>query len=456
MKNGLTRRQLLRRGGLAVGAGMAALGGLGPLQHLASAQVAPGAPDRYYIFVYFSGGWDVLLGLDPRDPREFPSEEESIARTRIQPAYEQVALPDADIIRVDENRAFGPYIGDLVRHTDKFTVVRGINMETLGHASGRRRFLTGKPSSGVQARGSNGTTWLAGHLGQGELIPQLSLRTESYNKDMPNFATALRVNSVPDLLRALRPSSSLFDPRLQREMDLALGRTSSCPDAIKSTAWQNAEFSRKQARDVVESDVGGYFDFAARTPAMEALRGHYGFTRVDNSAGVGAALAAQAITNRVSRAVSVTLVGGLDTHDGNSWRTNQGLRQRSGFNAIARLIEDLESREYGDGSSWFDHTTIVAFSEFSRTPALNAIGGRDHHFTNSCLIAGGGVQGGQIIGASSNVAMESMATNLQTGRPDPGGVVLKPEHILRTLFDEVGIDGRPDLRVRGMPALMRS
>ena len=28
-------------------------------------------PYRKFVFVYFSGAWDVLLGLDPRDPDEF-------------------------------------------------------------------------------------------------------------------------------------------------------------------------------------------------------------------------------------------------------------------------------------------------------------------------------------------------------------------------------------------------
>lgn len=449
----LTRRQLLKRSALALGAGVAATS-FGALDHLAQAQNAD-APDRFYIFLYFGGGWDVLLGLDPRDPRDFPSTLESIARTRIQPAYERVDLVDADIIRVDEQRAFGPYIGDLQRMADDFTVVRGINMETLGHAPGRRRFLTGKPASGIQARGSNGATWLAGHLGRQELIPQLSLRTESYNTELPNFATALRVNNVPDLLRALRPASSLLDPRLQAQMDVALGRAADCPPAQASPVWQSAQFAHNQARDVVDSDIGGLFDFGANTPEMQALRDHYGFARADNSPAAGAALAAQAITNRVSRAVSVTLVGGLDTHTNNNWRGLQGLRQQAGFNAIARLIEDLKAREYADGRSWFDQTTIVAFSEFSRTPALNPQGGRDHHFTNSCLLAGGGIRGGQIIGATSDVQMESMRTNLRTGRPDPAGVVLKPEHVLRTLYDEVGIDRTPDLRVEGIPALMR-
>ena len=44
------------------------------LNHLVHAQARNlDAPDRYYIFCYFGGGWDVFLSLDPRDPRDFPS-----------------------------------------------------------------------------------------------------------------------------------------------------------------------------------------------------------------------------------------------------------------------------------------------------------------------------------------------------------------------------------------------
>ena len=87
-KTPLHRRDFLR-GSLAAGAGLATLGGLDPLQQLSYAQQTnPDAPDRYYIFCYFSGGWDVLLGLDPRDPRDFPSETESLRHSRIQPGYE--------------------------------------------------------------------------------------------------------------------------------------------------------------------------------------------------------------------------------------------------------------------------------------------------------------------------------------------------------------------------------
>ena len=43
----------------------------------------------------------------------------------------------------------------------KICVVRGMSMETLTHEAGRRRFITGKPPSGLLARGSSGATWLA-------------------------------------------------------------------------------------------------------------------------------------------------------------------------------------------------------------------------------------------------------------------------------------------------------
>ena len=57
------------------------------------------------------------------------------------------------------------------------------------------------------------------------------------------------------------------------------------------------------------------------------------------------------------------------------------------------------------------------------------------------------MRGNQVIGASSDLALQPTKTNLLTGLPDLGGEVIRPEHILQTLFDEVGIGSAPDLRV---------
>ena len=452
----MNRRRFLKNS-LVVGGGAMAFGGGDFVHQLAHAQTANlDAPDRYYIFCYFSGGWDVLLSLDPRDPRAFPSTAESLRQSRIQPGYETLQMPDADVVRTRDGRMFGPFIGDLYNHADKLTVVRGMNMETVAHAGGRRRFLTGKPPSGVLARGSSSSTWLSGRLGKDDLIPNLSLRVEAYNVDQPNYATALRVSTVPDLLRALRPSSQPLFPRLRRQVDQAIQAASNCPPSLRSSAWQKAEFARSKSRDVVQSRLDSLFDFGARTPLMDELRGHYGFNQVDNSAGVSAALAVQAITTGVSRCVTVNMVGGLDSHDGNGWTQDQGPRQRTGFNAIARMVEDLANRPYDETSSWLDKTIIVGFSEFSRTPMLNSRGGRDHHITNSCFLLGGSVRGGQVIGATTNVAMQSNPTDPRTGRVSPDGVILRPEHVLRSLYDEVGIGDGPDLRVGRLNTLLRT
>ena len=207
------RRTFLKA--LGIGGGAVAMGQLGFLDQLAHAQVQNlDAPDRYYIFCYFGGGWDVLLSLDPRDQREFPSSTESLRETRIQPGYDTQQRPDLDVIRTDDGRIFGPFIGELQRHFDKLTVVRGMNMETLSHTGGRRRFITGKAPSGTLARGSSASTWLASHLGANDLIPNLSLRIESYNQGLPNYASALRVSNVP-VTASTQTSTTVVAPTAQ-------------------------------------------------------------------------------------------------------------------------------------------------------------------------------------------------------------------------------------------------
>lgn len=69
--------------------------------------------------------------------------------------------------------------------------------------------------------------------------------------------------------------------------------------------------------------------------------------------------------------------------------------------ATATLLEDLRER------GMLDETLVVAMGEMGRTPKLNANGGRDH-WTRcwSIMLAGGGVRGGAIIGASDALAAE--------------------------------------------------
>lgn len=66
--------------------------------------------------------------------------------------------------------------------------------------------------------------------------------------------------------------------------------------------------------------------------------------------------------------------------------------------ALAALIGDLEER------GLLDSTLIVATGEFGRTPQINANAGRDHWpDCYSVVLAGGGIQGGTIYGASDAI-----------------------------------------------------
>jgi hypothetical protein len=62
---------------------------------------------------------------------------------------------------------------------------------------------------------------------------------------------------------------------------------------------------------------------------------------------------------------------------------------------FAALLDDLEAR------GLLSETLVVAVGEFGRTPKINSQGGRDHWGpVFSCALAGAGISGGQVFGAS--------------------------------------------------------
>jgi uncharacterized protein (DUF1501 family) len=198
----------------------------------------------------------------------------------------------------------------------------------------------------------------------------------------------------------------------------------------------------------------------AFTPEMQAIRDLYGFYTHDTGA-AHAALAVRAITSGTCRCVSFVIADGLDSHVRSSWDNEQGDNQAAGFNAIARMIDDLSSIAIPDGSgdSYFDRTNIIAYSEFGRTARINAYGGRDHWLANAFLLAGADIKGGQAIGATSDVGMAPMRINVTTGNLDPvAGESLRPAHIYQALFYAAGFDmstDPADLRVDPLLPLLK-
>jgi uncharacterized protein (DUF1501 family) len=121
--------------------------------------------------------------------------------------------------------------------------------------------------------------------------------------------------------------------------------------------------------------------------------------------------------------VEVTLGDGLqwDTHADN-------------FNRVQRLSEQLDAgwatlmSELAD-RGLLERTTILWAGEFGRTPIINNNGGRDHYpqaFT--CVLAGGGIAGGQVYGATS-----ADGTEVVDGK-------MNEQDLLATLCQALGVD----------------
>lgn len=91
--------------------------------------------------------------------------------------------------------------------------------------------------------------------------------------------------------------------------------------------------------------------------------------------------------------------------------------------AYSALLEDLSKQ------GMLDETLVACLSEFGRTPKVNPAGGRDHWpqcFT--CYFAGGGVQGGRVIGESDPIGA------VPADRP------VQPPDLVATIFHSLGLD----------------
>ena len=90
---------------------------------------------------------------------------------------------------------------------------------------------------------------------------------------------------------------------------------------------------------------------------------------------------------------------------------------------LSALFEDLHQR------GLWDETVVVVMGEFGRTPRINGQAGRDHWGScQSVVLAGGGIRGGQVIGASDRIGAYPAT--------DP----IDPTDVHATLYHCMGLD----------------
>ena len=99
--------------------------------------------------------------------------------------------------------------------------------------------------------------------------------------------------------------------------------------------------------------------------------------------------------------------------------------------ALAALLGDLSER------GMLDRTLVAVAGEFGRTPLINKDAGRDHWgAAQSVLLAGGGIRGGQVYGATDKIAAY------------PSDKPVSPEDWLATIYHAMGLDPHAEIRDR--------
>lgn len=163
------------------------------------------------------------------------------------------------------------------------------------------------------------------------------------------------------------------------------------------------------------------FNCKAESSTVQAAYGDTPFGR--------GCLVARRLVEQGVRSIEVTQ-DGFDTHADNF--TGHTLRAGIMDPAIASLLRDLAERDL------LQSTVVLVIGEFGRTPSINPLEGRDHWPTGfSCLVGGGGLRGGELIGATDPTGEKKTptdpieipdlyATILQTMGVDPAKELITP------------------------------
>jgi len=291
---------------------------------------------------------------------------------------------------------------------DKFSIVRSLHHGNGDHFAGAHIMLTGRwGATGADTNGrypsvASFATKVTGPRRVGlpsyVAVPNASsvgispgyFGGDFLGRQHDPFQTGGNPNSDKFHVRDLHPLGGLSIDRLGHRRSLLkdlddIRRVVDCSGQIDSMS----DFERQAYELVTSANVRSAFDLSSEDPK---LRERYGRTTWGQSTLLARRLAEAGVTF-----VNVHM-GGWDHH----WDMKKGLEgifpQYDA--AVATLFEDLAAR------GLWEKTCVVICGEFSRTPKMNdgsgnGTPGRDHWGDAMfCILGGGGVKGGIVVGAT--------------------------------------------------------
>ncbi len=309
----------------------------------------------------------------------------------------------------------------IARHADKLAVIRSVGQEDNNHSTGAHAGLTGRKHE-LKQESFNARQTDFPHFGSvlSYLQPnQDGLPTFVALPEMIHTTNGaitpgqgggmlgrkfdpFRINEHPDRrdfsIESLKLPEGVGLGRMQGRRALldAVDRTAKLAD--RASTSQSLDQFYQRALDMVLSPKARHAFDLSKVPDQQRWR--YGYHAFGQSV-----LMARRLVEAGVRLVTVywhrerkTIDSSWDTHLLNFSEMKNRLLP-SADRPIAALLEDLHN------SGLLEDTLVVWNSEFGRTPRINKNAGRDHWGPcNSVVMAGGGVPGGQVFGATDEQA----------------------------------------------------
>lgn len=452
-----------RRMALQVGA----LGALGPtLVDLARADGAE-APAKSVIFIFLNGGVSQHDSFDPKPhaPLEIRGEFQTI----------DTATPG---IQLSE------HLPEFAKRSNDYALVRSVATDSSGHEEACHMLFTGRldlPPGFSTVNVPNPNEWpsipaqvtYALREGRGlppaAVLPQPSIneaaryrpgqyagrlgsRWEAWHLDIA-AKCALGNGACPNCFRFDddhfdHAATSIFDvpmlalpeggaPRLNGRVGLLAEVERQQRHLEERSVLYELDRNRRQAVSILaDQRTRQAFEVESADPAIVERYGR-------NKFGLSLLMASRLVEAGV-RLVQVNLGknSSWDTHRRNFVNLKRNLFPYFD-QSVSALLDDLRE------SGLLKDTLVVISGEFGRTPKINKDAGRDHWGpVMTSIFAGGGVQGGQVIGSSDALGAY------------PAEDMVTVEHVAATMFHALGIprqqewhdiDGRPHAMYRGEP-----
>jgi hypothetical protein len=324
----------------------------------------------------------------------------------------------------------------LARCADKYAILRGVSHSLAGHELGTAYLNTGSrpvPSLLYPGYGAVVSKELPGaaDLPHFVAIPSTPQKAGYLGvRYAPLQTNTVPQPGLPFSVRGISLAEGLTLEQFEKRRDLLGVLDQSLQEAeANSKLMEGLDRFAQQAHAMITSPRARQaFDVSKADPTLAQPFGEQRF-------GQSCLLAYRLIEAGV-RFVTVTF-GGWDTHGNNFKSLRESLLPQLD-QGLAALFTTLAAK------GLLDTTAVYVTGEFGRTPKINERAGRDH-WPRACfaLLGGGGMRGGQVLGASDDKGM------------GPVGTPITPDQLAASFYHSLGIDHRKEYHTNtGRPVMI--